>query len=72
MNSKIWISNIFDLFFLNHTVHCMHAVVEEGEAARQNDHEISAVLARKSYLNINFDQIKNMDINLMIINLTFH
>ena len=45
-----------------------------GEAAssKGDDHEISPFLASKSYQNINFDQIKNRDINLMIIYLIFY
>ena len=69
MNLKISISKIFEnfIFFpLTHTVH-LH-----GEAALRGDnHEISSFLASKSYQNINFDQIKNRDINLMIIHLIF-
>ena len=39
--------------------------------SRGDDH-VSSFLAWKSYQNINFDQIKNRDINLMIIYLIFY
>ena len=48
----------------------LHACCEEA-AIRGDDHEISSFLASKSYQNINFDQIKNRDINLVIIYLIF-
>ena len=45
---------------------CMHAV------SRGEIHEISSYLHSKSYQNINLDQIKNRDINLMITYLIFN
>ena len=56
-----------NLLFLNHTVHCMHRGLRTVEI-----HQMSLFLASKSYKNMNFDQIKSLDINLMMIDLTFH
>ena len=58
----------FIFFPLTHTVH-LHAWRGSN---KWDDHEISPFLASKSYQNINFDQIKNRDINLMIIYLIFY
>ena len=58
------------LFFpLTHTVHLLACSIE---AARDDYNEISSFLASKSYQNINFDQIKTRDINLMITYLIFY
>ena len=69
MNLKISISKICDLFFIN--PHCVFACMR-WRGSRGDDHEILPFLASKSYQNIDFDQIKNRDINLMIIYLIFY
>ena len=52
------------LFSFTHTVH-LHA-------CGGDDHEISSYLHSKRYQNINLDQIKNRDINMMITYLIFN
>ena len=72
MNLKISISKIFEnLIFPPQPTPC---ICMRGEAAssKGDDHKIAPFLASKSYQNINFDQIKNRDINLMIIYLIFY
>ena len=49
----------------------MHLYAWRG-SSKGDDKEIAPFLASKSYQNINFDQIKNRDINLMIIYLIFY
>ena len=72
-NMKLKISNskIFEnfIFFPPYLTPCI--CMERQHCQRGEDHEISSFLASKSYQNINFDQIKNRDINLMIIHLIF-
>ena len=68
MNLKISISKMFDFFSLTHTEH-LHAC--GGEEAEETIIK-SSFLASKSYQNINFDQIKNGDINLIFIYLIFY
>ena len=53
------------------SIHTVHLHAWGGEAAEETIMK-SSFLAWKSYQNINFDQIKNRDINLMIIYLIFY
>ena len=72
-DSKYELENIdfqfFWFFSLTHTVHVQACM--RWRSNRGDDHEILLFLASKSYQNINVDQIKNKDINLMIIYLIF-
>ena len=71
MSLKISISQIFENFIFFSLTHTVHLHPWRG-SSKGDDHEISPFLASKSYQNINFDQIKNRDINLMIICLIFY
>ena len=71
MNLKISISRIFEnvnVFLLN--PHRAFACMRGGWRGSRVD-VFSSFLASKSYQNINFDQIKDRDINLVIIYLIF-
>ena len=71
MNLKISISRIFEnvtFFLLN--PHRAFACMRGGWRGSRVD-VFSSFLASKSYQNINFDQIKDRDINLVIIYLIF-
>ena len=54
-NQNFWTFYLFPLTY------------KRWRGSRGDDHEISSFLASKTYQNINFDQLKNRDINLMII-----
>ena len=71
MNLKISISKILENFIFFPLTHTVHLHAWRG-SNKWDDHEIPPFLASKSYQNINFDQIKNRDINLMIIYLIFY
>ena len=60
-----------NILFFSLNPHCAYACMR-WRGSRGDIHEISSFLHSKSYHNINFDQIKNRDINLMITYLIFN
>ena len=71
MNLKISISKILEHFILFLNPHRAFACMRWRDS-RGDDHEISSYLHSRRYQNINLDQIKNRNINLMIISLIFY
>ena len=70
MNLKISISKIFEYFVFLYPHLAFACMWWRGSGG--DDHEISSYLHSKRYQNINLDQIKNRDINMMITYLIFN